>query len=62
MRTARLHRTWYPTDVTDEDPDYVGAFSDPFPDPRHRTDGAQIVHVDWSKPGEVQVTYLIPVM
>jgi hypothetical protein len=60
MHNAHLHRTSYPTDVSDQDPEYWGAFSVPFPDPRHRTDGAQIVGVDWSVRGEVTVTYLIP--
>jgi hypothetical protein len=54
----RLMRTWHRTDVSDDDPEYVGAFSLPFPDPA--CSGYQIVDVDWSKRGEVQVTYLIP--
>ena len=57
MRTKRLMRTWYPTDLNrDEDPEYVGAFSDPFP---AEDETMRIVAVDWSTPGEVQVTWLI---
>jgi hypothetical protein len=54
----RLMRVWYRTDMIQEpaDPDYVGTFSDPFPE----NVAWQIVDVDWSPPGEVQVTYLIP--
>lgn len=56
MSTQRLLRSWYPTDVTDDDPEYVGALSCPFPaeDAAHR-----IVAVDWSTPGEVMVTWLV---
>jgi hypothetical protein len=58
VKNKRLHRTWYKTDVDDNEPEYVGAFSDPFPDPAMRD--AQIVAVDWSEPGWVEVTYLVP--
>jgi hypothetical protein len=49
-------RSWYPTDVSADDPEYVGSFSDPFP---AEDDTRRIVDVDWSTPGEVQVTWLI---
>jgi hypothetical protein len=52
----RLQRTWYKTDVNDDDPDYVGSFSDPIPDPESHD--SVIVDVDWSERGLVQVTYL----
>jgi hypothetical protein len=56
----RLMRAWYRTDAaTNADPadaEYVGTFSDPF----NTNPTWQIVDVDWSPPGEVQVTYLIP--
>lgn len=54
----RLMRTWYRTDIDDNDTEYVGAFSDPFP--AEGRDGRRIVDVDWATPGEVQVTWLIP--
>lgn len=54
----RLFRTWYKTDATDEEPDYVGVFSEKIPDAAFR-DGATVVDVDWSERGEVQVTFLI---
>ncbi|MFD2421639.1 hypothetical protein [Amycolatopsis pigmentata] len=52
-----LFRVSYRTDATDEDPDYQGSFSDTIPDSALR-DGAQIVGVDWSQRGWVEVTYL----
>jgi hypothetical protein len=52
----RLMRTWYPTDVDPDQPEYVGAFSDPFPDQGNQ---ARIVAVDWSTPGEVEITWLV---
>lgn len=55
-RTKRLVRTWYRTDVDTNDPEYVGTRSAPIP--ASVTD--EIVAVDWSVPGEVQVTYLVP--
>jgi hypothetical protein len=58
MANKQLMRTWYPTDVKGDDPDYVGAFSAPLPDPKQN--GWEIVAVDWSEPGQVCVTYLIP--
>jgi hypothetical protein len=56
MKTKHLHRAWYPTDVDDTDPEYIGAFSGSYPYPR---DDAVIVDVDWSERGQVQVTYLV---
>lgn len=50
-------RTWYTTDVNQEDPEYVGSFSAPFPRPNPER---QIVDVDWSERGVVQVTWLVP--
>lgn len=55
MKHQRLMRITYNTDANDDDPDYWGAFSSPFP----KRDDLQIVGVDWSKHGEVTVTYLI---
>lgn len=57
MGHAYLMRTWYPTDVTPEDPEYDGAFSGDIPQSAFR-DG-RIVHVDWSERGVVEVTYLM---
>lgn len=58
MTTQRLMRTWYQTDLDEvSDPEYVGTFSSPFPVEK---DGRRIVHVDWSTPGEVEVTWLVP--
>jgi hypothetical protein len=58
VKHQRLMRTWYATDVTADDPAYLGAFSAPFPaeEPTRR-----IVDVDWSTPGEVMVTWLTSV-
>lgn len=56
MSETRLMRVWYRTDVDEEEPDYLGAFSRPFPAP---DDSRKIVDVDWSTRGEVQVTWLI---
>lgn len=58
MRTARLHRTWYPTDATDDEPEYVGAFSAPFPHPDNEFGPGRIVNEDWSERGVVEVTWL----
>lgn len=57
MRTQHLHRTWYSTDASTEDPDYVGAFTQTFPRHEDRT----VVNVEWDKPGKgwVEVTFLI---
>lgn len=57
MKLQRLMRITYSTDARDDEPDYWGAFSAPFP----KRDEAQIVGVDWSTRGEVVVTYLIAV-
>lgn len=56
MKTQRLMRTWYTTDATDDEPDYLGAFSADFP---AETPARRIVSVDWSTRGEVMVTWLI---
>jgi hypothetical protein len=55
--SMRLMRTWYKTDASDEDPEYVGAFSGEIPKPK---DGEEIVGVNWSERGWVEVTYLLP--
>lgn len=54
MKTQRLHRIWYKTDYIETDS--VGAFSEQFP---AETSTRRIVNVDWSTPGEVEVTWLI---
>lgn len=53
-RRVRLHRVFIRTDYNPDDPEYLGALSAPFMD----DDNAEIVGVDWSVPGEVEVTYL----
>jgi hypothetical protein len=56
-RKVRVMRTILKTDRNvDEDPEYMGAFSDPFV----VQDGTEVVAVDWSVPGEVAITLLIP--
>ncbi len=52
----RLMRILYATDAAEDDPLYIGTFSDPFP-----AEGAsrRIVAVDWSTRGQVEVTWLI---
>lgn len=54
-----LMRTIYQTDATTDEPDYLGSFSSTLPASVFR-DGWQIVNVDWSKRGWVEVTYLVP--
>lgn len=57
MRKQRLLRMEYGTDYADSEPEYPGNFSDPFP----AADSTRvIVDVDWSKPGYVTVTWLVP--
>lgn len=55
-----LMRTIYRTDATEEEPDYYGAFSDTIPASAFRGGEKDIVHVDWSHRGWVEVTFLIP--
>lgn len=56
-RKVRLMRMVLSTDRDpEEDPDYLGMFSDPF----RVEDLDQIVDVDWSVPGEVQITLAVP--
>lgn len=56
-RTVRLMRMIVATDHNpQEDPDYIGIFSGPFV----VEDLDSIVDVDWSVPGEVQVTLAVP--
>lgn len=52
MKTQRLMRVWYKTDVFPDEPE----FSDPFP---AETASRRVVDVDWSNPGEVRVTWLV---
>jgi hypothetical protein len=52
-----LMRTWYQTDYSPGDG--IGTFSSTIPESAFR-DGSTIVGVDWSTPGEVEVTFLIP--
>lgn len=54
-----LMRTVYQTDVTPADGGYAGAFSGTLPAAVFR-DGWEIVHVDWSQRGWVEVTFLVP--
>ena len=53
----KLHRAWYATDTDNSDPNYEGSFSVEIPDPK-KSD-REIVGVNWSKPGWVEVTYLL---
>ncbi len=59
MFNKQLHRTWYNTDVNEDDPDYIGIFSDKIP--ARAFEDSIIVDVDWSERGKVQVTYLTSV-
>ncbi len=52
-----LHRTWYRTDATSGEPQYPGAFSTEIP--ATALDNRQVVGVDWSRRGWVEVTFLI---
>jgi hypothetical protein len=52
-----LFRTVYRTDATDDEPEYKGMFSETLPDSAFWE--SQIVHVDWSERGWVEVTYLV---
>lgn len=53
-----LSRTIYRTDVDESNPDYIGMFSASIPD--RALEDSQIVNVDWSERGWVEVTYLVP--
>lgn len=55
--SGHLHRAWYRTDATEEEPEYVGAFSSTIPDTALRS--RTIVGVDWSVRGWVEVTFLL---
>lgn len=55
---SHLMRTIYRTDATVEEPEYVGSFSDTIPGSALQQ--GQIVNVDWSKRGWVEVTFLVP--
>lgn len=57
MGNQKLMRVAYPTDYNPSEPEYIGSFSAPFP---AMGSDRTIVAVDWSKPGEVEVTWLIP--
>ena len=58
MSDYHLFRADYRTDVSDDDPEYAGSFSDTIPESALRSQ--QIVGVDWSRRGWVTVTFLIP--
>lgn len=58
-RGACLFRTWYRTDAKVDEPEYMGSFTEHIPASAFR-DGQQIVDVDWSVRGWVQVTFLGP--
>lgn len=54
-----LIRVEYGTDYDPREPDVPQRFSASIPDSALR-DGRQIVGIDWSEPGWVWVTYLVP--
>lgn len=54
-----LMRVAYRTDIIEDEPEYIGSQSTSIP-ARAIQNGRQIVDVDWSKRGEVEVTYLVP--
>jgi len=54
-----LMRTIYRTDAIEEEPDYLGSFSDTIPASAFSA-STQIVNVDWSRRGWVEVTFLQP--
>jgi hypothetical protein len=56
MKTKRLMRTAYKTDIDVDEPEYIGSFSTSFPAPES---DREIVNVDWSNRGEVEVTWLV---
>jgi hypothetical protein len=58
MSNWKLMRTWYQTDYDENEPEYVGSFSGVIPN-IPLMNGSQIIHVDWSTPGQVEVTFLI---
>lgn len=53
--TKRLMRIAVATDVDESEPEYIGSFSADFRLP----DGAEVVAVDWSKRGEVEITFML---
>jgi len=54
-------RAWYRTDADDALPEYKGVFSEPIPTPDTGVNrGWQIVAVDWSERGIVEITWLVP--
>lgn len=53
-RDHYLMRMTVPTDVSDDDPEYRGSFSDGF----RISEGSQVIAADWSVRGEVTITYL----
>lgn len=52
----QVFRTRYKTNVTDDDPEFEGNLSATFP---AENPSRRIVSVDWSTPGEVEITWLI---
>lgn len=59
MGDKHLMRVIYQTDATTTEPDYLGSFSGTIPASAF-INGAEIVNVDWSHRGWVEVTYLSP--
>ncbi len=60
MKLSHLMRITYQTDATDDELEYQGSFSYSFPTPGEGLQiGGQIVAVDWSVRGQVEVTWLI---
>lgn len=52
----RLMRTTYTTDYDPNEPEVLGSFSANIPE----NADWQVVNIDWSQPGWVEVTFLIP--
>ena len=56
-KQQKLMRISYHTDISEDDTEYWGAFSEPFP--AEESPSRRIIGVDWSNRGEVIVTWLI---
>lgn len=55
-RESVVWRSWHRTDMSTSVRDFHGVISEPFAPP---TDDQQVIAVDWSETGWVQVTWLI---
>jgi len=55
-RESVVLRSWHRTDMSTSERDYNGIVSEPFPPP---IDDCQLVAVNWSETGWVEVTWLI---